>query len=101
MSGEKNCGNCGSEMKFLKQEKVQLGQTGWILGDLLNLVAGALNVEIWCCPKCRKLDFYLPEPEEELNGGGIAQITCPNCGVKHDMDDPKCPCCGAKNSTLY
>ncbi len=23
----------------------------------------------------------------------IAQTTCPNCGEKHDVDDPKCPYC--------
>ncbi len=24
---------------------------------------------------------------------GIAQVVCPNCGKKHDMDYPKCPYC--------
>lgn len=101
MGGGKSCSNCGSEMKFLKRENVQLGQTGWILGDLPNLVAGALNVEIWHCPRCRKLDFYLPEWEAEPDGSGIAQIICPHCGAQYDMDAPKCPCCGAKNARLY
>ena len=30
------------------------------------------------------------EPEPDT----IAQVTCPHCGKKHDMDDPYCPRCG-------
>ena len=31
-------------MQFLKREQIQLGRTGWLLGDLSNLLAGALLV---------------------------------------------------------
>ena len=52
------CNRCGGEMNLIKREKLQLGQTGWILGDWPNLLAGALEVEIFCCNKCGKLMEY-------------------------------------------
>jgi len=72
-------------------EKIQLGQTGWILGDLSNLISGALEVEIYICKNCGKIEFYYTQPIEEEDD--IAQVTCPNCGRKHDLDFPKCPFC--------
>lgn len=105
-------------MDFKRQEKIQLGQTGFFLGDLPNLVAGSLEVEIWCCPHCGKIELYLPnfaeelctEPEfesqelppEELQNvvkvsmSGVPQIQCPSCGVTHDFDCPRCPNCNYK-----
>ena len=112
---ELNCLRCGSKMKFLRQEKIQLGQTGFFLGDWPNLIAGALEFEIYCCPKCGKLEFYLPglpeqeysEPDMEMDGlppeaerhivgvnmEGIPQVRCPVCGRNHDFDYPQCPHC--------
>lgn len=104
MSVEKRCGNCRAELKFLKRENVQLGKTGIFTGDWPNLLAGAQDLEFWACPSCRKLEFFIPDDGEEVDGeeaGCIAQIACPVCGAEHDMDDPKCPCCGAKNTTIY
>jgi len=101
---QKRCGNCGGEMRFLKRENVQLGKYGLFLEGLSNFFAGAQDLEFWVCPQCRKLDFYVPEDTFAGDGegtDGMAQITCPVCGAEHDMDDPRCPCCGAKNKTLY
>ncbi len=95
------CLRCGEPMEVIKREYLQLGKTGWIAGDWGNLLAGALYVTIAACPKCGKLEFFNAgalEPEEA--GSGIAQVKCPRCGREHDMDDPKCPFCGAKNE-LY
>ena len=60
MENQLNCLRCGAGMNFLCREKMQLGQTGWLLGDLPNLVAGAMEVEIYACPKCGKLEFFQP-----------------------------------------
>ena len=99
----KRCGNCRTELKFLKRENVQLGKTSFLFGDWSNLLAGAQDLEFWVCPACRKLELFVPEFSEELDTeeGSIAQIICPYCGTEHDMDDPKCPRCGAKNTTVY
>ena len=89
MKNNMPCLRCGSEMKHIGTEKLQLGQTGWIFGDLPNLLAGAMKVDIYICPECKKLEFYLvDEIEEEL-----PQKRCPNCGKLHDFDYPKCPFC--------
>lgn len=83
------CLRCQQKMNYIKTEKMQLGQTGWILGDLPNLMAGAMEVEIYSCPNCRKLEFFLSD-EAELD---LPQKQCPKCGKKHDFDYPRCPFC--------
>ena len=97
MDRSRHCAACGIKLEFLKREHIQLGKTGFLLGDWPNLLAGALDAEIWVCPGCGKLDFYLARPEEEMGTCGIAKVRCSACGVEYDMDYPKCPNCGAKN----
>ena len=98
MSEIRRCGNCGRDMDFLGEEQIQLGQTGFMLGHLSNLLAGSLDVEIWSCPSCGKIDFYRQGSSEILGDEGhMPQVICSKCGTKHDLDDPKCPGCGLKN----
>ena len=60
-----------------------------------GLFSGALEVDIYCCRDCKKLEFYAVEaPEEEEDS--IAQVPCPYCGQLHEIDDPKCPHCGQR-----
>ena len=89
MGDNKLCLRCGVEMNRIKTEKIQFGQAGWILGDLPNLIAGSMEVDIYCCPNCRKVEFFLSNGDEE----GLPQKKCPNCGKEHDFDYPKCPFC--------
>lgn len=98
MEGKLNCLRCGARMQRIKREYLQLGKTGWITGDLGNLIAGALEVTIVACPRCGKLELFTGQelmPDEEE--GGMAQTICPRCGKEHDLDDPKCPFCGEAN----
>jgi len=88
------CLRCEGEMKFVTNEKIQLGKMGLLLGDLPHLVSGALPVKIYACKKCGKIELFdagdiLESAEEEL-----PQKTCPRCGDRHDFDYPKCPACG-------
>ena len=85
------CLRCGENMQYLSREKLQLGKTGWVLGDLPNLLSGALDVQILVCPKCRKLEFFLAE--NETLDDETPKKTCPDCGTVHDFDYPKCPKC--------
>ena len=85
------CPRCEAPMQFLTRERIQLGKTGWILGDLPNLFAGALETEIFVCPECRKLEFYAAEGE--VGGESLPTKTCPACGTVHDFDYPQCPKC--------
>lgn len=91
-----DCLRCGTQMRFASREKLQLGQTGWILGDLPNLIAGSLETAIYFCPKCGKLEFYCVESPEKQNSYSHAELPqkkCPKCGRQHDFDFPKCPYC--------
>lgn len=87
---EMDCLRCDGQMQFIKTEKLQLGKAGWIVGDWPHLIHGALDVEIWCCPDCGRLEFFRAEEaaEEEM-----PQKRCPACGNLHDVDWPKCPFC--------
>lgn len=106
----KRCGNCGSEMKFLRRENLLDLHHGLIAYGIPNLFADRLDAEFWGCPNCRKLDLYTCEiPEEKQtaptgrgqeSGDSMAQTVCPSCGAEHDLDDPKCPRCGAKNPNI-
>lgn len=86
-----NCLRCDGLMSSIGVKKLQLGQTGWLLGDLPNLLAGAMEVEVRVCIKCGKIEFF--HAQDEKCEGRIAQIKCPTCGKSHDMDYPKCPFC--------
>ena len=91
MSKSLECLRCSVKMKRLGTEKLQLGQTGWLMGDLPNLLAGSLEVTIYSCPACGKLEFF--RVEERAEAEHIAQRKCPSCGETHDLDYPKCPYC--------
>ena len=110
------CLRCGAEMKFGMQQKFQMGQTGFLLGDWPNLLAGALELEVWFCPDCGKVEFFVPgsrnrsvkrqttaefdfkdtlfnESIDSVSTDGMPQKKCPTCGREHDFDFPKCPYC--------
>jgi len=86
-----NCLRCNEPLHFVAHERLQLGQTGWILGDIPNLIAGSLKVGIYVCPTCHKLEFFAEE--QEAQEGTLPQKTCPVCGTVHDFDYPQCPKC--------
>ncbi len=85
-----NCLRCDDSMRYIKSEKIQLGEYGLFLGDLPNYIAGALEVDIYKCDQCGKFEFFQMEEGVEDQ---IDQMECPNCGRIHDIDYPKCPFC--------
>ena len=114
------CLRCDARMKFGMQQKFQMGQTSFLLGDWPNLMAGSLELEVWFCPKCGKVEFFVPgstqnlpvkQPEpaqteefdyvgsmvnegiDALSKDGMPQKKCPTCGREHDFDYPRCPYC--------
>ncbi len=86
-----SCLRCGNSMSYIKSERIQLGKHGFILGDISNLIAGALEVDIYLCSGCGKFEFFQMSEEDQ-----VEQIECPNCGKTHDIDYPKCPFCKYK-----
>lgn len=82
------CLRCQKTMKYMGEEDIQLGQTGWIVGSLPNLLAGSMNLSVYVCPKCGKVEFFCTADQNQ-----IAQTKCPKCGGEHDIDYPSCPYC--------
>ena len=81
-------------MVYVMTEKIQLGQTGWILGDFPNLLAGSMEVDVYSCTECGKIEFFQSENTTDYaEEADIAKKKCPKCGNLHDIDYPKCPFC--------
>jgi len=77
-------------MQSIGVEKIQLGQTGLLLGVWRNIIAGSFEVEINICSECGKVEFYATH---SYSDDELPQKTCPKCGSVHDIDYPKCPRC--------
>lgn len=110
-----DCLRCGTQMQFLLREKFQKGESGPWVGNLNFNFRGGFDMEVYNCPRCGKLEFFLPDvdpdrepevdaaiddlpPEAEqgivgVSMDGIPQVRCPRCGRRHDFDYPKCPYC--------
>lgn len=56
-----DCLRCGSHMEYKATDQIQLGKTGFFMGTLSNLLAGAMDVAIYECPVCGKIEFFNPE----------------------------------------
>ena len=93
MKTDLKCLRCGEAMQYLGTEDFQLGKTGFFLGDLPNLLAGAMRLAVYRCPSCGKVEFFSFEPPESEEAYEIPQVRCPRCKQMHDMDYPKCPFC--------
>ena len=58
---DKLCSRCSVPMVIVGQQQFQLGEHTLFWGDLAHLAAGSLTLDMLCCPKCRKVEFFLPE----------------------------------------
>ena len=88
---------CGTTMKYMGKEKIQLGQTGWLFGDLSNLFAGALEVTVFRCPVCGKLEFFSADEDGKEPvwwQKDMPRQICPECAAEHDTGCYCCPVCG-------
>ena len=61
MDRELKCLRCGAEMENIGNEEIQLGHESFLLGSLSNLLSGSINVDIYKCPECDKLEFFYGE----------------------------------------
>ena len=83
-------------MQSLGNMELQKGKFSALLGAWDQLLSGALDVDVECCERCKRLEFYLLGDAQEPETSGIQQIPCPHCGDMHDMDDAICPHCGRR-----
>ena len=61
MDRELKCLRCGAKMENIGNEEIQLGHESFLLGSLSNLLSGSINVDIYKCPECDKLEFFYGE----------------------------------------
>ncbi len=94
-----NCLRCNTELSSIGIQKLQLGESGVFVGVWSNIFSGALDVEIYICEKCGKMEFYSPYIHEIEDK--IEQQSCPFCGKPHEIDDVKCPHCKQRLQELY
>ena len=95
MKKELSCLRCGGEMRHIRDTEIQLGEYGRFTGHYANIKEGAIEVSLYACPECGKIEFYHATPKHR---DGTPQIRCSYCGKQHDFDDPRCPFC--KTDTL-
>ena len=61
---DKLCPRCSVPMVIEGPRQFQLGEHTLFLGDLSHLAAGSLTLDMLYCPKCRKIEFFLPESSD-------------------------------------
>jgi hypothetical protein len=115
-----NCLRCDSPMAFLMRETFQKGECGAWVGNLNFHFRGGFEMDVYNCPKCGRLEFFLPDWQEDeteeavevpedlppepgseitrVNRDGMPQVRCRACGKEHDFDYPTCPYCGQQHS---
>jgi hypothetical protein len=59
-----NCLRCDEPLELIGVEEFRVGGTtgGWKLmfGELAELGEGMLEMEVFCCPRCRKVELRVP-----------------------------------------
>lgn len=109
MGRELDCLRCGTRMNYIRREKFQMGEAGWLLGDLPHLIKGAMELDVYSCPFCGKVEFFQVTGDGEVSqmenpgngeteffqtmGEELPQVKCPVCGKVHDFDYGRCPFC--------
>lgn len=71
---KKMCPACNVEMELMKKS--------YPLGNIH--INERYHVDIYECPKCRRVDFFASEEEET--------VVCPVCGTPHNVHE-KCAIC--------
>ena len=56
---QKTCSACGGKMQSLGNMELQKGRFSMLFGNLSQIMSGALDVDVECCERCKKLEFYL------------------------------------------
>ncbi len=84
------CLRCGRSMSRIKREHLFMGQIGLQWGGMHYQPSRGLDVDVYCCPDCGKLEFYRGEKDQDKRVAG-----------QSDLDSCKCPFCGEENDKLF
>lgn len=62
---DKTCCSCGHELELLGRRQFRVGGTsgGWklLFGEWAELGEELVDLEVWVCRGCRRVEFYWPE----------------------------------------
>ncbi len=53
-----DCPYCGIQLTYQGAHRIQLGRWGLLLEHWDNWLSGALNVQLYECPKCGKIEMF-------------------------------------------
>jgi hypothetical protein len=54
-----NCSSCGVPLKYAGTKKFHEGTRWGLLGDLGELFVNKETFDVYCCPECGKVEFFL------------------------------------------
>lgn len=80
------CLRCGDEMVALGTREFQLGRETIFFDS--HLWEGAMELEIFGCPSCGKIEFFSEKARE-----WAAEYECPVCHARYPRDAERCPKC--------
>jgi len=77
---EIKCSSCGEMLTFLKEASLQIGKYEGIFGSLTGQGKEELEMEVYVCPACSKIEMYakkaalesLKEKEEKAKKDGFS-----------------------------
>ncbi len=52
------CPYCDILLEYHGAHRIQLGRYGWFIEHWEHLLAGSLNVQLYVCPKCGKIEMF-------------------------------------------
>ena len=104
-TAKNECLRCSGTMKSIGTQEIQLGRASFIFGALGNLAAGSLEVDIYVCSGCGRVEFYAaPEVIPAIDGTyehDPDTVMCPRCEEIHDIGLTSCPKCGYNHRPLF
>jgi hypothetical protein len=59
----KNCIRCNSALTFTGTKAFREGTNWGMLGDFGEFFDGHLSLEMYVCPKCLRVEFFVSEPD--------------------------------------
>ena len=83
------CLRCGAEMVAPGTREFQLGRETIFFDS--HLWEGAMELEIFGCPSCGKIEFFSEKTRE-----WAAEYECPVCHARYPRDAECCPKCFTK-----
>ena len=52
------CPYCDVQLQYHGARRIQLGRYGWFVEHWDQLMAGSLDVQLYVCPRCGKIEMF-------------------------------------------